>query len=182
MKPVVISAILLALLGGCGFGSERPAGAQLISSPNGEPLGAVNDTVRCETLLAEWFAAVDTNRDGLLSQAELESDALRWFLRADTDGDGFVTVTELTALRRPLEPPPAPRMVSRGPASPFRDDRNLIVHRELDLVMAADVNLDWRVSREEFMAATVRRYATATRREPYNRTVAMADCEKRRFR
>jgi hypothetical protein len=182
MKPLVLPALLLALLCSCSFGPDLPPAAQLISSPNGEPLGAANDTGGCEALLAAWFANADADRDGQLSQAELEADAVRLFLRADADGDGFVTVTEVTALRRPLEPPPSPRMVRRGPASPFGDDSDLRVRREVDLVMAADVNLDWRVTREEFMAATARRYAAATRRGAYNRSVAAADCEKRRFR
>lgn len=182
MKAFVMPALLLALLCSCSMGPDRPPEAQLISSPNGEPLGAVNDIARCEALLAAWFTGIDSNRDGQLSQAELEADAERWFRRADVDGDGFVTVTELTTIRRPLEPPPSPRIMRRGPSGIFQEDTSLAVHREVDLVMAADVNLDWRVSREEFMAATARRYATATRRGPYNRAVATADCEKRRFR
>jgi hypothetical protein len=183
MKAFVMPALLLALLSGCSMGPDRPPESQLISSPNGEPLGAVPDIARCEALLATWFNGADTNRDGQLSQSELEADAERWFRRADADGDGFVTVTELTAIRQPMEPPPPPRMIRRsGPPSPFPDTSDLVVRREVDLVMAADVNLDWRVSRDEFMAATARRYATATRRGPYNRAVAVADCEKRKFR
>jgi hypothetical protein len=182
MKAFVMPALLLALLSSCSLGPDRPPQAQLISSPNGEPLGTANDIARCEALLTTWFTGIDTNRDGQLSQAELEADAERWFRRADADGDGFVIVTELTAIRQPMEPPLPPRMVRRGgPPSPFPDTSDLVVRREVDLVMAADANLDWRVSREEFMTMTARRYATATRRGPYNRSVAMADCEKRRF-
>lgn len=185
MKAVVISALLLslpilALLGGCSSAPGRPPEPQPIASPNGEPLGYVTDSQRCEALLTDWFQRTDTDRDGTISLAELETDARRWFARADTDGDGVIIVTELTALRRSLEPPAAPRPVQRRPG--MFDDGNTTARREVDLVMAADVNLDFRVTSDEMLALTARRHATVTRRGPYDRSVATADCERRRFR
>ncbi|MCW0235086.1 MAG: hypothetical protein OJJ21_15905 [Ferrovibrio sp.] len=184
MKAVIISAVLLtlpilALLGGCSSAPGRPPEPQPIASPNGEPLGYVTDSRRCEALLADWFQRTDTDRDSTISLAELEADARRWFARGDTDGDGVIIVTELTALRRSLEPPAAPRPVRR---SGLFDDGDTTARREVDLVMAADVNLDFRVTLDEMLALTARRYAIAIRRGPYDRSVATADCERRRFR
>lgn len=186
MKRLAILTVVLTGLAACGGGGmpDPPAGEQqLIASPNGEPLGYVSDSGKCQALLTTWFNTADSNRDGQLSQAELEADAQRWFQRADSDGDGYITVLELTAIRQPMEPPPRQRMVRRGPNSmnPFRDDSDLYVRREPDPVMAADVNLDFRVSRDELMALVARRYATATRQGPFDRAAVLRDCERRRF-
>lgn len=185
MKRLAVIAMVLAGLAACGGGApEPPAGEQqLIASPNGEPLGYVGESGKCQALLSAWFAAADTNRDGQLSQAELEADAARWFQRADSDGDGYITVLELTAIRQPMEPPSRPRMVRRGSNSmnPFRDDSDLYVRREPDPVMAADVNLDFRVSRDELMAQVARRYAVAIRQGAFDRAAVLRDCERRRF-
>lgn len=180
MKVVFISLTVLALLGGCSRAPQRPPAPQSVASPNGEPLGYAGDAATCTGLLAEWFGRTDTDRDGALSLAELQTDARRWFVRADTDGDGAILVHELTALRRSLEPPAAPRMPQRRPAP--ADDRDSSARREVDPVMTADVNLDFRVTLEEMLALTARRHSAATERGAYDLMAVTLDCGRRRFR
>lgn len=184
MKRFVFVAMAVILsacdtMGGFGMSDRpRPPQQHMISSPNGEPLGYASDRSRCEALLAEWFSAADTDRNGQLSDAEMYADAVRWFRRADADRDGAITVEELTALRRTI---PAPGAAPQQPERRTRAERDALVVREPDPVMAADINLDFRVSEAELLAMAGRRYATLSRHGSVDRAAVMAECERRRF-
>lgn len=48
-----------------------------------------------------WFAALDTNSDGVISQEEISQRQAERFKRMDTNGDGVLSVDELhTGLQR----------------------------------------------------------------------------------
>ncbi|MFN4277949.1 MAG: hypothetical protein ACK4FJ_16770 [Ferrovibrio sp.] len=102
------------------------------------------------------------------------ADADAWFTRVDADRDGFVTVNELTLIRRsldPTEPVPASRTASRG-------RRTTIIDRSPDPVMAADANLDFRVSAGEFRLLSEKRYALKAREGAPDRMIVMAECRR----
>lgn len=176
----VLSGVALS---GCASGPPPlPPAATMILSPNGEPLtGGPLGQAPCDAALGAWMERTDTNHDGLLSADELLADARAQFDRMDQDGDGFVTVSELQAYRLPYRPPrperseqarrdaeasaPPPGRRQRGGGSGQRpsgsESRNSIGGQAEppDPVMAADVNLDFHVSRDEFLAHTKRVFA-----------------------
>ena len=70
-------------------------------SPMGEPFrahSAADDT------LAIWFARADSNHDGILTAAEMESDAERFFARLDSDHDGEIDPDELAQYEYEVAP------------------------------------------------------------------------------
>jgi len=186
MRRFVFLAMAVALsacdgIGGFNVsGRPRPVEHYLIASPNGEPLGYASDRQQCEALLSGWFATADANRDGQISDSEMYSDAVRWFRRADTDGNGAITVEELTTLRQGLAG--RPEASPPGADRRTRLERDRPVVREPDPVMAADINLDFRVSEDELLAMAGRRYATLTRRGPADKAAVTADCDRKTFR
>ncbi|HWC56097.1 MAG TPA: hypothetical protein VG434_03915 [Sphingomicrobium sp.] len=62
-------------------------------SPMGEPFRAHSAT---DDTLADWFYKADTNRDGVLTAAEMVADAERFFARLDTNHDGQIDPDELS--------------------------------------------------------------------------------------
>ena len=109
------------------------------------------------------------------------SDAVRWFRRADSDSSGAITVEELTALRQGLTGrPEAPPSQGFDRRSWFERERPVV--REPDPVMAADINLDFRVTEEELLAMAGRRYTILTRRGPADRAAVLSDCDRKAFR
>jgi len=174
-RPSLLAAAI-AVLSGCASGPppHQPT-ASMVLSPNGEPLsGGPLGQALCEAALGAWTERSDASRDGLLSADELLAHARAQFDRMDGDGDGFVTVSELQAYRLPYRPPrpdqpeqarrsaeasaPPPGRRQRGGGSGQRpsnsEPRNSSGGQAEppDPVMAADVNLDFRVSRDEFLA------------------------------
>lgn len=162
---------MLALaLAGCG-GGEPPEPPVLPVSPHGEPLvGAQPGTAGCVAALGGWFDGVDANRDGVLDRAEFMADGQRWFARVDENADGFITPDELTALRLRLMPPTVRGVETRAENLRQRardgDRRQRLFgpragpYDRPDPVMSADVNLDNRVTVEEFHAQAARIFAT----------------------
>jgi len=168
----ICAVMLLALVAGaCSRPQPGRPLQQAVVSPHGEPLGRAGSAAACNELLAAWIARVDRDRNGEISQAEWMADAEAWFSRADSDQDGFVTVSELTALRRSLEPAEA------APPSNSRDPRiRPVIDRSPDPVMAADTNLDFRVSQAEFRLLSEKRYALKARGSVVDRDSVLADC------
>lgn len=160
------------LLASCG-GSERTREPPPVPvSPNGEPLVlAIPGTVgalSCDEALARWFDEADTNHDGRLDPAEFLADAQRWFTTMDSNHDGSVTPDELTQLRLKLTPPTV--RTARDTAIERTDERRRgrgwfageptrIAADRPDPVMSADLNLDNRVTWEEFKAQSERTFA-----------------------
>jgi hypothetical protein len=54
--------------------------------------------------LARWFGQADTDRDGLVTQAEMETDALRFFATLDTDGDREILPAEINTYEWQVAP------------------------------------------------------------------------------
>ncbi len=52
---------------------------------------------------ADRFAAMDTDGDGQITQAELDAHAAARFASADSDGDGFLTTDEMQAQREAMQ-------------------------------------------------------------------------------
>jgi Ca2+-binding EF-hand superfamily protein len=183
---------LCLLLAGCG-GSDEPRDPPPPVSPNGEPLvGAQPGQPGCEAALGAWLEAVDQNRDGALDRAEFMADATRWFARIDENGDGMVTPDELTVLRLRLMPPTTRGAETRGEnlRQRYRDrDRRQMFgptragpNDRPDPVMSADVNLDNRVTADEFLAQAARTFAGLDRNRDGRLTKdeVVADCAGRR--
>jgi hypothetical protein len=70
-------------------------------SPMGEPFRAKTAT---DDTLADWFYQADSNRDGVLTQAEMQADARRFFERLDTDHDGQIGPDELANYEYEIAP------------------------------------------------------------------------------
>jgi hypothetical protein len=70
-------------------------------SPMGEPFRAHSAT---DDTLAIWFARADANHDGILTAAEMESDAERFFARLDSDHDGEIDPDELAQYEYEVAP------------------------------------------------------------------------------
>ena len=149
--------LLLSLLSvACTARPDRPTAPRPLYSPLGEFLATTREA-NCPDALQNWFDRADRNRDGRFDAAERQADAARLFAAFDADGDGFVTPQELLAARRAVspaaaEPPPEA-------ANPRRRGRN--IDTTPDPVMAADLNLDFRVSRSEFDLHVERRLQAA---------------------
>jgi len=174
LRTAMVVGILIlgsVALGACG-GRDEPERPPPPVSPNGEPLVAGGPDATCEAALGRWFDAADLNHDGSLDTAEFLADAARWFAVMDANHDGAVTPDELTALRLKLTPP-APRPVrgsdeeraersGRDRRGGFLgiggEPRRLSADRP-DPVMSADLNLDNRVTEEEFQAQATRVFA-----------------------
>ena len=62
-------------------------------SPMGEPFRARTAT---DDTLADWFYKADSNRDGILTAAEMQADAERFFATLDTNHDGQIDPDELS--------------------------------------------------------------------------------------
>lgn len=115
--------------------------------------------------VADWFLGADADLDGNITFEEFAADGRRWFDRLDAERDGRLTVTELTAYEAslhgfgmtggPRRPPP---QRARAP----RQTGNYGVVAEAGFfnlpqpVKAADVNVDQKISSEEWAAATER--------------------------
>jgi Ca2+-binding EF-hand superfamily protein len=154
-------ALALVALVSCGLlgGDEKPVRMGPVYSPNGEPLsGGPLGNPTCEDAMSRWFARVDANHDGTIDEREFLADASRQFAAMDVEKDGVLTPSDLAQYRAPYATPhvAAPeegnrRGDERGPAP------------ELDLpdpVMMADVGLQNRVTRDEFMAYARRNFAS----------------------
>ena len=154
-------------------GRQGSAPAMLLS-PNGEPLTGGSLGIRpCAEVMSLWFDRVDGNRDGKVDRQEFMADARIQFERMDLDRDGFITSDELSLFRTPFmeqsqarpEPYPYSSEPNKGEA-PSRHSRHGSKQPDMpagprvsaprmasvaDPVMAADTNLDFKVSLDEFL-------------------------------
>lgn len=145
-------------------------------SPAGEPLGGMaTDEAAYGAILVDWARALDSNRDGYLSAAELKPDIARFFKEVDADKDGAINSRELgdyrlarlAALRSgagpgkppgggdapPRDGPPPPA----GNAGPGGGRGGMMGGGGEDKVMAADRNLDFRVTLAELETMALER-------------------------
>lgn len=153
MRRAALLLLLLPIASGCFFrGAPQERGT--LYSPNGEPLsGGRLGHPACEDALSRWFDRVDANHDGALDRGEFLADAARQFAAMDLDKDGVVTPAELAQYRAPFADAP---VVQDDPTR--QDERGRELHpppvsrERADPVMLADTGLHNRVTREEFLA------------------------------
>ncbi|HVI51639.1 MAG TPA: EF-hand domain-containing protein [Candidatus Sulfotelmatobacter sp.] len=181
--PLFAAASLFLILTACSHGPDKapPPKAQLLFSPNGEPItGGPLGQASCEDAMARWFDRLDSRQSGLLNREDFMADARAQFARMDLDHDGWITPSELSEFRAPYAPPPEPMRggpgggnggpggsgPSGGPngghggpaggGSPGGGSGGSSASRssvtQEDPVMAADVHLQFRVSQEDFLA------------------------------
>lgn len=144
---------------------EGPPGERLFISPSGEPF-------RGQDGLADWFAGADADHDGALTLPEFRADAMRFFKVLDANGDGQVDSAENTAYETKIAPeitrtdfgerPPGKRpmirKVERHPAQPRTGAARFSLLNEPQPVRGGDVDLNQRVSSEEWAKTARRRF------------------------
>lgn len=165
---VLIAAAALPL-SGCGK-SKAVYYAGPPSTLAGEPLVDDPDQT-CVKAVGNWFERADANKDGVLTLGEARTDAERFFNAVDADGSGSLTPVEITnyrvkvypreylgTLATPLPPTSAPAKTPGGSELPDPERRRFqMTPATADPVMAADANLDFQVTRDEFNAKLAER-------------------------
>ena len=153
--PAVLASALLALpLLGCSSRDEPEEDPLVhpVLSANGEPLtGSKLGAKSCVEALEAWQAKW---RDGLDLRSYV-ADAEAQFRAMDLDRDGVLTSAELTELRAQhrIEHKENEEKRGRRRVAP-RPTRT----QAADPVMSADANLDFRVTQDEFLAYAQRRF------------------------
>jgi hypothetical protein len=157
-------AALCIAITGCSARHSQPSGFVRLYSPAGEPLngGALGEP-SCADALSAWFEHVDRDGDGTIDRDEFLADGRRQFAAMDLDKDGIITPAELAQYRAAYEPGAAP---APGPAvaADASSDRKPRRGRRQggggnggggndrpDPVMAADVHFHHQVSLPDFM-------------------------------
>jgi hypothetical protein len=157
-----------------------PPARALFISPSGEPFRQADGR-------AVWFAGADANTDGRIDLPEFRADALRFFAVLDTDKDRVVSGAENQAYERDVAPEitrmamdargpggrrPLPMGGGGGSGRAKRGERAEIgregaarfsMLNEPQPVRGADLNLDYRVSAEEWSKTAAKRFAILDR-------------------
>lgn len=155
-RVVVLPLLAVLTLAACApsrpgpLERERP---RVAVTPNGEPLPLIPGPDGCREALTGWFATADRNGDGLLDQTEMQADGERWFALADLDHSGEITADELTAIRLRVNPLPDLEPLKGRPGDGPGERGRLYSQTQVDPVMAADANADFRVTAAEFRAS-----------------------------
>ena len=78
-------------------------GGILIVTASGGALAAssAKNVPKAPLTVSARFAALDTNKDGFLTKAELKAGKANSYIRADTNHDGKVSLAELTRRMAP---------------------------------------------------------------------------------
>jgi len=160
VRRAALLLLLLPVASGCfGQGGPPPQRGTLYS-PNGEPLsGGRLGHPSCADALGRWFDRVDANHDGAIDLREFLADAARQFAAMDLDKDGVITPAELSQYRAPFAE--APQVQEEQPR---RDERGRELRApapavdRADPVMLADTGLRNRVTRAEFLALANRTF------------------------
>jgi glucose/arabinose dehydrogenase len=149
-----------------------PARGGPFLSPMGEPFRS--DQPAADNVGA-WFAAADRDGDRALTLAELRTDAERFFVSLDTDRDGELEMAEIARYENEIAPEVQVGLQMRstgvGDWRGGRRRRILVYDKGLygagrfsflnipHPVMAADLDMNRGVSREEFASAADQRFA-----------------------
>ena len=94
---------------------DLPTPPHVFLSPSGEPFRAgpgIPDPFEA------WFAAADTNHDGLIDRGETRADAERFFKRLDANHDSVIDGFEITAYETQVAPELIAQAEGRFPAGP----------------------------------------------------------------
>jgi hypothetical protein len=142
------------------------AGGRLFISPSGEPFRGGDG-------LNVWFTAADTDHDGALTLSEFRADAARFFKVLDADKDRSVAGVENGIYETRIAPEITRMDLSGGrgrgkrafitkagkPAEPRVGAAQYSLLNEPQPVRGADVDLNQRVSAEEWTKTATRRFA-----------------------
>jgi Ca2+-binding EF-hand superfamily protein len=155
---ICLLSITLSITGCSMF---RPSASEMLAhfptsiySLTGEKL---TGTASCEEAQAAWLARVDTDGDGSIDATELETEAKRLFALMDLNHDGEITAEELyryRGLEEPLAQDPSPAPLEYETGKDKKRERPLPLRpstSQPDPVLAADTNLDFKVSLDEFL-------------------------------
>lgn len=156
----VLCVLACAMLASCGHHADENVGPRaMIYSPNGEPLngGALGRPI-CRLAMEQWFMRVAKAPDGVLTLEAFLADAKEQFRQMDIDHNGDLTAEELERYRAPYRQDQLPERRQnkdnhdpRG-RKPDEERPHEKQTAQVDPVMSADANLDFRVSHDEFMA------------------------------
>lgn len=150
--------------------------AQTFISPSGEPFRAKASE---PYPIVAWIEAADTDKDGRISYAEFEADALRFFAVLDANGDGLISAAENNRYEYEL----APEILIVDPR--VVQPRNFVAYNaeigqdptrgryirllqgaaqyglinEPQPIRAADQDFNFRISQDEWLAATEQRFS-----------------------
>jgi hypothetical protein len=155
LLPAILAAAFLAQpLVGCSSRDE-PEDDPLVHpvlSPNGEPLtGSQLGTKNCADALAAWHAKWRDRLDLPTYVADAEAQ----FRAMDLDRDGVLTSAELTELRARHR---IERKEEDERRSRRRLQARATRTQSADPVMSADANLDFRVTQDELLGYAQRRF------------------------
>lgn len=152
-----------------------PPKEQVFISPSGEPFRAPLDEAYPS---GTWFARADTNQDRALSAEEFAADHAAFFDKMDADKDGVVDGFESNEYERAIAPEVAAQPSGRGPRRgswifgrserPRKQLRGAGHYGLIDDPLpnrSPDANFDYRVTREEWQAATTRRFKALDKNE-----------------
>jgi len=123
----------------------------------------------CVEAFSAWFKRLDGDHDGTIDRDEFLADGRRQFAAMDLDKDGVLTPAELAHYRAPYEPgakPPPERALAADAASDRKSGRG---HRassdesggsndQPDPVMAADINFRHQVKLADFIDHLSRKF------------------------
>lgn len=170
-RPLLVVAMVSLALVSC----SRPRLSYEVGPPSaisGQPLLSHPED-SCSAAQSRWVEQADTNKDDAVDLGEAKADARSFFAAVDADHNGLITPVELTDYRvktypaeyrrsiaSPLPPTSAPMKTPGGTELPDPEKRRyLMTPATSDLVMAADADLDFRVSLDELLAKLTERGA-----------------------
>jgi Ca2+-binding EF-hand superfamily protein len=157
-------------------------GQQVFFSPSGQPFRAPQGK---PYPVMDWFNAADANHDGKISQDEFTADAMRFFDMLDVNHDGFISSPENTRYENQIAPEiqrmdpriQQPKVIQHNDDDAANDDlpnggrylKQIVGASQYGLIdepqpiRAADANFDFRVSKDEWLAATRQRFGILDR-------------------
>jgi len=201
LSIIILAALILA---GCGSGHDKkPSGppTYMLYSPNGEPLnGGELGRPTCQQAMSGWFDRLSAVNNGYISREVFLNDAQAQFQRMDIDHNGYIVSEELDRFREPYrQQQPARKQdaedsgesqggqgkhkrenkgSSGGKSNGSQSDPTLSMS---DPVMSADMNLDFKVTPQEFLKQAEENFARldANHDGMLDSTEILATCEQK---
>lgn len=174
MKKIVLGLGLTATaLAGTAYAAQAGALGPQARAMMADPLGKATITrAEAETRAGQLFDRLDVNHDGKLDQADRDARMMQRFDQIDTNHDGSISRQEFLAMHQ--------HMAQRGPDGMHHDGPGMggngehmghhmghhaMGHGGMKMGMAllgqADANHDGAITRQEFMAAALKRFDAA---------------------